>query len=92
MQLIVAVALVMGTALLVWKDVLPLVARLVVVHEARHTSPSSVAAEPMPDDLYGLAQSLAGEWARDDTIAAMREAYAETGDWSLVRSKFQGAV
>lgn len=89
----IAVTATVGVIYSVWRDVLPLLERLVAVQEVRYAAqPTQVPAEPMPEDLIAMTQSMAEEWARDDTIAAMRESYAELGDWMLVRQRFQGSL
>jgi hypothetical protein len=75
---------------LLWRDVKPLLARLLVVHERRYAVPEPVKSEPMPADLEQLATSWGSEQARDDTLTAMRESYAELGDWTQVRMRFEG--
>lgn len=73
---------------LIWRDALPLLARLVAVHERRHAAPRSAESTTMPDHLYAQANALGAEWARDDMLSAMREAYGECGDWTIVASRF----
>lgn len=77
-----------GLVLLVWRDALPLLTRLVAVHERRYAPPRPTESEAMPDHLYALANAQGAEWARDDMLAAMREAYSECGDWTIVASRF----
>lgn len=90
MLVIVSVVLVSALAFRVWTDVLPLLDRLVTVHESRHARLSE-PQEPMPQHLVTLAQAQGSEWATDDLIAAMQEAYAETKDWTKVASQFTDA-
>lgn len=42
----------------------------------------------VPDDLVALALTHTEQWAQEDTIRAMRERYAELGDWQKVRFAF----
>lgn len=73
---------------LIWRDALPLLTRLVAVHERRHAAPRSTESQVMPDHLYALANAQGAEWARDDMLSAMREAYGECGDWTIVAARF----
>jgi hypothetical protein len=92
-MMVIPCVLAIALALLVWRDALPLLQRLVAVHERRHAVPAQgKALEPMPSDLHDLADGLEGEWARDETKAAMTESYHELGDWTLVRARYQGVV
>lgn len=90
------VALLVGATLLsgtyLWRDVLPLLDRLVAVQERRYAVPVQMPSEPMPAHLEQAAMAWDSEQARDDTLTAMREAYAELGDWSLVASRFHGIM
>lgn len=43
---------------------------------------------PVPDDLVALAATHSEDWAREETLAKMRELYEELGDWALVRPRF----
>lgn len=88
MTLPLSVLMVSVLAWLVWRDALPLLTRLVSVHERRHAAPRSTEGQAMPDHLYALANAQGAEWARDDMLSAMREAYGECGDWSIVASRF----
>ncbi|MGN6205979.1 hypothetical protein [Humibacter sp.] len=94
MQTFLTVALLVGAALLsgsyLWRDILPLLDRLVAVQERRYVPVQEKAAEPMPAHLEQAAMAWGTEQARDDTLTAMREAYAELGDWTLVASRFSG--
>lgn len=42
----------------------------------------------LPSDLFGLALSYGEEWAQEDALKRMRELYAETGSWDMVRVQF----
>lgn len=88
--LLVGATVVSGRAL--WRDVLPLLDRLVAVQEHRYARPEQKAADPMPAHLEQAAMQWDSEQARDDTLTAMREAYAECGDWSLVADRFTGIL
>lgn len=43
--------------------------------------------EPMPIDLVAHAKSFADAWAQDQVLEAMREDYAQSESWDLVRAK-----
>jgi hypothetical protein len=85
---LVALVLVLAALGTFWRDVRPLVVRLVVVHERRYTMPQQKPAEPMPAHLEQMAMAWGSEFARDDALTAMREAYDELGDWSLVAARY----
>lgn len=84
--LVVLIAAVLGW--LIWRDALPLLTRLVAVHERRYAAPAQQLGDAMPDHLYALANAQGAEWARDDMLAAMREKYSECGDWTIVAAAF----
>lgn len=81
-----AIAAVLGW--LIWRDALPLLARLVAVVERRYAPLRQTESVPMPDHLFALANAQGAEWARDDMLSAMREAYGECGDWTIVAARF----
>jgi len=42
----------------------------------------------IPSDLASLALQQSEAWAQEESLKAMRELYADVGDWNLVRMKF----
>jgi len=71
----------------------PLADRWLAVHERTHAPLVNTAkSEPMPAHLVQAASAQDSEWARDDVLSAMRESYAELGDWTLVASRFHGMM
>lgn len=80
--------LILGAGALLWRDVRPMLDRLIAVQEHRYARPDQKAAEPMPKHLEQMALAWDSEQARDDTRTAMQESYAELGDWTLVASRF----
>ena len=87
-MILLSVVLVVGAGALLWRDAKPMLLRLLAVHESRYLRPEGKAAEPMPAHLEQMAMAWDSEQARDDTLTAMRESYAELGDWTLVASRF----
>lgn len=43
---------------------------------------------PLPQDLLAVALSHNEEWAQEEVMKAMRERYALTQDWNVVRQAF----
>lgn len=72
-------------ACLVWWDVLPLLTRLVAVHERRYPVPdlipAALAPEPLPPDLESLAMGESEEWARDNVRERAWELFRMTKNW-----------
>lgn len=89
-----AVTVMAGLGYLAWRDALPLLERLLVVHERRYAvqPTTNAVSEPMPADLIAAARAHAGEWAQDDVMASMRESFAELGDWTMVRARFSDVL
>lgn len=87
-MILLCVLAVLGAGALLWREVKPMLDRLLVVHEQRYLRPAQAPAEPMPRHLEQLAMQWDSEQAREDTLTAMRESYAELGDWTLVASRF----
>ena len=83
------------SALYLWHDVKPFVARFLNVLETKHgaaPSQQSAPVEPMPPDLEALAQSFrsgvreADDLMSEQTKALLYEKYAELKDWDQVRA------
>ena len=87
-MILLSVLLVVVSGALLWHDAKPMLLRLLAVHESRYLRPDGKPAEPMPAHLEQMAMAWDSEQARDDTLTAMRESYAELGDWTLVASRF----
>ena len=85
---LVSLVLVLAALGAFWRDAKPMLLRLLVVHEQRYGKLVQKPAEPMPAHLEQMAMGWDSEQARDDTLTAMREAYAELGDWSMVAARF----
>lgn len=53
-------------------------------------APQGVGVQPqdvaIPADIIGFAAEYPDEWAQDDAMRAIREKYAEYGDWNKVRA------
>lgn len=50
--------------------------------------PAPAIPTPLPQDLLALALSHTEDWAREETMKAMRERYELTPDWNAVRAAF----
>jgi hypothetical protein len=87
--------------LALWSSARPLLERLIAVLEAR-TAHATKAVTPLeeivvPEDLIRLAKRESEEWAQEQALRAMRDAFRqETGTteerWARVRLQFRIAL
>lgn len=78
--------------LAVQRDRLALDGRRVAIEEARVKQTENGQTVPIPDDLFAIANGESEEWAKDETLALLRQWYGETRDWDKVRVKARAIV
>lgn len=89
-----ALALVLGFALLVWRLEVLVRAFLpdILAHRERvqTANTSTPQREPLPPDLEAIATAETEPWAQEQVRAAILDEYEQRRDWDAVRNAYYG--